>query len=403
MHPSHRLSARQSLTRRDSPPSGGHTTAALQDKAPARLVAIPMAITTAVPTASATAACTDPGAPAVASHSAPRVRAGHAVGGSALAVRALPQVNARWKALKDPGFEQALRAVLYQGPSSYPRQRHMLSALSHERLHLGGVGKALIKEYLEAVRSARKNEAFVNENEVHEIVATLVALRADVNASDRSYATTRDAPLVILADAGDAHLCELLIHAGAHQIDEALCRAIAKGHDDVINVLLRHARGHACNEAMVAALMQERYDIAHRLHRAGTSVDENGRRPTLVLASALGNLQRVYQMMQLGADLHITSDRHTPLTAACQAHAHWVVQGLVEAGADVHQKNPAGRTPLEVAIAAGHQDIVEYLTEHPAWEHHLQSDELDRALAAAKAAGDAWLVCQLQLRQAMLV
>jgi diguanylate cyclase (GGDEF)-like protein len=82
----------------------------------------------------------------------------------------------------------------------------------------------------------------------------------------------------------------------------------------------------------------------------------------LVIASRAGDLKRVRQLLNSGANVNATDNKgNTPLMEAAFFKYPEVVQILLEKGADVSLRNNGGDTALIEAMRAGHADVVELL------------------------------------------
>jgi len=86
--------------------------------------------------------------------------------------------------------------------------------------------------------------------------------------------------------------------------------------------------------------------------------------PELITAVKEGDIDQVRDLCEGGADLH-QQDEHgwTPLNwAAGQGHVE-LVRLLLDRGADVTRTGRDNRTPLMIAKAAGREEVAELLTE----------------------------------------
>jgi diguanylate cyclase (GGDEF)-like protein len=82
----------------------------------------------------------------------------------------------------------------------------------------------------------------------------------------------------------------------------------------------------------------------------------------LVIASRAGDLKRVRQLINSGADPNAVDNKgNTPLMEAAFFKYPDVVRFLLEKGADVSLRNNGGDTALIEAMRAGHADVVELL------------------------------------------
>ena len=72
----------------------------------------------------------------------------------------------------------------------------------------------------------------------------------------------------------------------------------------------------------------------------------------LVQATRLGNIERVQQLLQDGADVNSGTDAGTPLTAASLAGRPELVELLLDNGADPDREDASGNRPLIVMVKA---------------------------------------------------
>ena len=82
----------------------------------------------------------------------------------------------------------------------------------------------------------------------------------------------------------------------------------------------------------------------------------------LMLVSANGDLVRVIELLNFGADVNVRSNNNsTALMFAARNNYLDIVKLLVKNGADINAKNDKGSTAISIANAYGHQSVVEYL------------------------------------------
>ena len=101
------------------------------------------------------------------------------------------------------------------------------------------------------------------------------------------------------------------------------------------------------------------------LVRQGYDVDARGGRnfTSLMWAANNNHLDIVKFLLQNGADVNAQDDTWwTALHKACRNNNMDIVKYLVNNGADKNAKSyPSGRTPLDIAMAHDHHDIVKFL------------------------------------------
>jgi ankyrin repeat protein len=203
------------------------------------------------------------------------------------------------------------------------------------------------------------------------VVATLIAGGADVNATSATGTT----PLMFAAESGDTRTVTMLVEGGADvngrekaMEQTPLMFAAAYNRVDVVKLLIaRGADLKATSKVVDLAKLsnpEEEFSRRQRAERQGAQ-PETGPRPPDVAGAT-----RQYRYNELVG----TSGGFSPLQfAARQGHAE-IVKALVEAGADVNQRNPGDEsTPLIVATINGYFDIGAYLLEHGA-DPRLASD-----------------------------
>ena len=83
------------------------------------------------------------------------------------------------------------------------------------------------------------------------------------------------------------------------------------------------------------------------------------RKEELIKASKNGNLQKIKDLVNQGADIHIRNEE--ALRWAANNGYLDIVKYLVSQGADIHAKNDEA---LRYAISNGYQDVVEYLKNY---------------------------------------
>lgn len=191
-------------------------------------------------------------------------------------------------------------------------------------------------------------------------VAALLAGGADVEAAS----TTGTTPLMFAAQSGDTRTVTMLVEGGA-RIDAResameqtpLMFAAANNRTEVVKLLI--ARG--ANKAATSKVTD-----LNKLSMGGFG---GGRRGTGGAPTAgnrpvdVAGVTRQYRYNELVG----SSGGITPLQLAARQGFFDTVKALVEAGADVNQRNPGDQsTALVVATVNGHFDVGVYLLEHGA-------------------------------------
>ncbi len=203
-----------------------------------------------------------------------------------------------------------------------------------------------------------------------EILAVLLKAGADVN-----FATDGDTPLMIAAENGHSEIVKLLLKTGAdvnasrETGSTPLYLASLNDHSEIVKLLLKAgADVNASHENGFTPLyqaVQEGYiEIVKLLLKADVDVDAAdtyGLIP-LLIAQQNGNYKIQGRLLE-------AKNGGTPLMmAAAKGHSE-IVKLLLKAGANIHAKVPVdGRdyTPLDIAQTMRHRDIVKILKEHGA-------------------------------------
>lgn len=109
--------------------------------------------------------------------------------------------------------------------------------------------------------------------------------------------------------------------------------------------------------------------IAEYLIKAGAEVNSPSKNKMgvtpLQSAVAGGNFEIARLLLQAGADPNVREKDggHTPLHAAAQNGDLEIIRVLLFSGANLEVKNKAGKTPMDLAKAAGHKQAAELLNQ----------------------------------------
>ncbi|XP_030648664.1 receptor-interacting serine/threonine-protein kinase 4 isoform X3 [Chanos chanos] len=199
----------------------------------------------------------------------------------------------------------------------------------------------------------------------------------NVNAKDEDQYT----PLHFAAQNGDEALTRLLLDRNA-SINEADSQgrtpthiACHHGQENVVRVLLSRGadvrvRGKDDWTALHLAAWKGHLGIVKLLvKQAGADVDgqtADGRTP-LHLASQRGQYRVARILVELGANVHLTSDGlHSPLHVAAETGHTSTSRLLVKHGADIQARTNQGCTALHLAAQNGHLPTVRMLLEEGA-------------------------------------
>ncbi|XP_035636199.1 receptor-interacting serine/threonine-protein kinase 4-like [Oncorhynchus keta] len=199
----------------------------------------------------------------------------------------------------------------------------------------------------------------------------------NANARDEDQYTA----LHCAAQNGDEAITRLLLDRGA-SINETDAQgrtpahiACQHGQENVVRVLLSrgadvHVKGRDDWTALHLAAWQGHLGIAKLLvKQAGADVDgqtTDGRTP-LHLASQRGQYRVARILIELGADVHVTSmGFHTPLHVAAETGHTSTSRLLVKHNADIQARTDQGLTALHLAAQRGHLPTVKMLMEEGA-------------------------------------
>jgi ankyrin repeat protein len=178
-----------------------------------------------------------------------------------------------------------------------------------------------------------------------ESTAALIRARANVNARN-NYGVT---PLALAAQQGSAPVLDLLLKAGVNP-------------NDPINFV------NSGETPVMTAARSSRVDAVATLVRAGADVNAKetwSGQTALMWAAAQGDSAMVSALLEMGANLHATSNGGTtPFMFAVRKGDVRTVQAMLSAGADVNEKRSGDfATPLLIAIINGNEDLVDLLLD----------------------------------------
>ena len=219
-----------------------------------------------------------------------------------------------------------------------------------------------------------------------DIVRSAIEADVDVNRIGRKGLP----PIVLAAAQGREEILDLLLEAGAdvNQADRnggmtALHAAATLGREELVRKLIVRGAsldasfGRPPTTALSIAFRNGFKDIVKCLLESGANPNVSIETPSgppeqrgvtpLIYAASVGDTEMVQLLIAHNADLSAPkADGLTPLMVAAFAGQDRAVRLLAEAGADInatHSLNPSKVfNALDLAIANGHPEIVEYLS-----------------------------------------
>lgn len=159
--------------------------------------------------------------------------------------------------------------------------------------------------------------------------------------------------LAILKDIDCEHDREAIINQAFteddNQVFTPLIAAVLNGHEKIVHILIQ-LRPDLEKEGCVKI-------DGHLIEGASA----------LWVAAAVGQFNIIQMLVEKGADVdHLTSNRSTPVRAACFDGRLDIIRYLVENRADINIANAYNNTCLMIAAYKGHDDVVRYLLENNA-------------------------------------
>jgi ankyrin repeat protein len=206
--------------------------------------------------------------------------------------------------------------------------------------------------------------------------ASMIGLLLDAGADANALDPAGDTPLMSVTRVGRLDAVTLLLDRGA-KVDAtdatyeqtALMVAVRENHPDIVKLLI--ARGASVNArtrvgrtpAWVLPNSQPGFGHGIGIVRGG-SPDRGRRAPTpggmtpLMYASRDGRMETVRMLLDAGADIEQRDANDiTPLIAAITNNHPAVARYLIERGADIKAVDWYGRTPLWAAVETRNMDL----------------------------------------------
>ena len=148
-------------------------------------------------------------------------------------------------------------------------------------------------------------------------------------------ASWNEAPIEAAAHCGQREIAELLLNAGA---DLDICTAAMLG-----------------NVEQVSEMLQQNPDLAHATGAHGI--------PVLFFAALSGNVSIAEVLHRRGSSVNAGEGGAMPLHAAATFGYLEMAEWLIANGAKIDAPGYNGRTPLALAIDAGHDEVADLLRQ----------------------------------------
>ena len=249
--------------------------------------------------------------------------------------------------------------------------------------------------------------AYATENGNREMVETLLAAGANINARSRDGQTS----LMYLSKKADQDFVRLLLAAGAdvnardHGGETALLKAATSCSLAVIQELISYgANMYAENNDGTTALMRaaENGDpqITIRLLKAGVDVNakDSNEETALLIAANWGSASIVKVLINARADLNAKdSEGKTALILAASNEDPQLAKLLIDAGADVDAKDEDGETALMNAAGSDRVQTIRVLieadakidaTDNDGWTALMRANQPETVLLLVNAGAD---------------
>ena len=251
-----------------------------------------------------------------------------------------------------PGEEYLIFAAADIDPSAIGRRPEVDDRLIHPTLFTSACSGNLAFQHAGAALAELGEPVWTNDVDVRSWlndellessqrgdttrVNAMILAGHDVNAKDRE---THRTALIAAAAGGHVHTMQVLLRAGASadataRGRTALSEAVLGGHPAAVDLLLGHDSS-VDDESVVNAAERGSPEMMTQLLRAGGTPEAVSRKgwTALTVASRSGRIRVVGILLDFGADINLAADRFRTAT------------------------------PLEVALASGHDDIARLLLD----------------------------------------
>ncbi|KAK3347121.1 ankyrin repeat-containing domain protein [Lasiosphaeria hispida] len=306
------------------------------------------------------------------------------------------------------GFDDVVGCLLQTGSPGPPCDKAFQLAAAHGHEDV----VTMLWQHHEkrpAISSRTINQALYDATVAqHEQLVTYLVETCGADANDARGEEFGDALTASAFNGSEPTLQALLRHGANVNAPEgrALQTAVLRGCDTIIQTLLEHgADPNAWSDAidpktaLQAACNTGRLEIAKMLIVKGADTERGGgifSKP-LIAATSRGYAELVRLLLGAGANPNIFGgpDKSTPLINAAMTLPEDVLGLLIDRGAAVDEKDPAGDTALIAAAWVGDCKSVALLLDRGA-DIHIQTTDRGSALHAAASRGHVE-VCQLLL------
>ena len=168
----------------------------------------------------------------------------------------------------------------------------------------------------------------------------------------------------------DINRVEQILNTGLKVQNDMLALEIAslKGQEAIVELLLQNKcfpRGSRRCRALDLAVWKKHSGVATILIEAGCDCkSRNQFGETLLYVAACGNNSVLTEVLiQLGVDMNEMTRGWTALHVAAQRNHTDVLKVLIKHGCDVNMKDKDGNIPLNLALAQGHLENVQFLLQ----------------------------------------
>jgi ankyrin repeat protein len=196
-------------------------------------------------------------------------------------------------------------------------------------------------------RDLNKNPDFAKCRDVSGLTSLQCCAGSRLGADDARLQQRLAQIAVLLLDAG----ADLTVKTKSwnHEVD-AVNFAVSSGNVEILELLL--GRGADATAALASAVWQQDDSLAKICLRHGAKPNhaKDAERPLLNEMVRWGRLRWVLWLLEKGADPNLPD--HRGWTAVHQAASRGnarMFKALVDAGGDLHRRNLAGETPIEMA------------------------------------------------------